>query len=94
MPVSSRSPSGIYSLLITTGEIKFRSAPPSTSIFVTLRLHIVGETNNGKHPTAIVRSGWSSVSKMIGVLDNFSGFWAPDDGSASVISRAHYLSWR
>ena len=56
------------------GEIKFRPAPPSTNIFVTLRLQIVGETNNGKHPTAVVRLGWSSVSKMRGVLDHFNGF--------------------
>ena len=67
---------------------------PSTNIFVTLRLRIVGETNNGKHPTAAVRSGWSSVSKMMHVPENFSGFRASNDGSTTVISRAHCLSWR
>ena len=60
--------------MIMTGEIKFRPAQPSTNILFTLRLRIVGETNNGKHPTAVVRSGWSSASKMRGVLDHFSGF--------------------
>ena len=39
------------------GEIRFNTAPPSTNIFVTLRLWIIGETNNGKHPTVVVRSG-------------------------------------
>jgi hypothetical protein len=42
---------------MTFGEIRFNPALPSTNIFVTLRLQIVGETNNGKHPTAVVRSG-------------------------------------
>ena len=35
---------------MTAREIRFNPAPPSTSIFVTLRLQIVGETNNEKHP--------------------------------------------
>jgi outer membrane protein assembly factor BamA len=38
----------ICNLLRAYGKIKFRPAPPSTSIFVTLRLCIVCETNNGK----------------------------------------------
>ena len=92
LPVSSRSPLGIYNLLTTTSEIKFRPALPSTNIFGTLRLRIVGETNNGKHPTTVVQSGWSSVSKMMGVLDHFSGFHASNDGSTAVISGAHCLS--
>ena len=90
--VSSRSLSGICSLLITMGEIKFRPAPPSTSILFTLRLRIVGETNNDKYPTAVVRSGWSLVSKTMGVRDHFRGFWASNDGSAATTSRAHYFS--
>src|SRR3954470_13322504 len=42
-PVSSSSPSGIWSFLITAEEIKFSPAPPSTNILVTLRLRMVGE---------------------------------------------------
>src|SRR3954462_13956436 len=71
VPVSSSSLSGTWSFLSTTEEIRFKLAPLSTSILVTLRLQIVGETNIGKHPTAVVRSGWSSISKMIGVPDHF-----------------------
>src|SRR3954462_6991680 len=71
VPVSSSSLSGTWSLRSTAKEIMLKPAPPSTSILVTLRLRIVGETNIGKHPTAVVRSGWSSISKMIGVLDHF-----------------------
>src|SRR3954469_1925002 len=55
--ISSSSPSGIWSFLITAEEIKFSPAPPSTNILVTLRLRMVGETSIGKHPTAVVRSG-------------------------------------
>ena len=29
------------------------------------------------------------MSKMIGLLDHFSGLWASNDGSVAVISRAH-----
>ena len=55
--VSLSSLSGIWSFLSTAEEIRFKPAPPSTNIFVTLRLRMVGETNIGKHPTAVMRSG-------------------------------------
>src|SRR6187401_603063 len=93
-PVSSSSLSGICSFLITAEEIKLRPAPPSTNILVTLRLRIVGETNIGKHPTAVVRSGWSSRSKMMGVPDHFSSLRDSTGGSAAFTSRTHCLSWR
>ena len=73
VPVSSSYPSGIWSFWTTAEEIKFKQAPPSTSILVTLWLWIVGETNIGKHPTAVMRSGWSTISKMIGLPDHFRG---------------------
>src|SRR6187399_1615367 len=94
VPVSSSSLSGICSFLITAEEIKFRTAPLSTNILVTLRLRIVGETNIGKHPTAVVRSGWSSMSKMMGVLDHFRSLRDSTGGSAAFTSRTHCLSWR
>src|SRR6187401_2912788 len=94
VPVSSSSLSGIWSFRTTADEIKFRPAPPSTSILVTLRLRIVGETNIGKHPTAVVRSGWSSRSKTMGVLDHFSSLRDSTGGSAAFTSRTHCLSWR
>src|SRR6187401_1967406 len=93
-PVSSSSPSGIWSFLITAEEIKLRPAPPSTNILVTLRLRIVGETNIGKHPTAVVQSGWSSRSKMMGVPDHFRSLRDSTGGSAAFTSRTHCLSWR
>src|SRR3954469_22947604 len=92
VPVSSSSLSGTWSLRRTAEEIKFKPAPPSTSILVTLRLRTVGETNIGKHPTAVVRSGWSSISKMIGVSDHFRGLRDSTGGSAALTSRAHCLS--
>ena len=73
-------------------EIRFKPAPPSTSILVTLRLRIVGETNISKHPTAVMRSGWSAISKMIGVLDHFRGLRDSTGGSAALTSRTHCLS--
>src|SRR3954470_559663 len=94
VPVSSSSLSGTWSFRSTAVEIRFKSAPPSTSTLVTLRLRIVGETNIGKHPIAVVRSGWSSMSKTIGVLDHFRGLRDSTGGSAALTSRAHYLSWR
>src|SRR3954467_6005124 len=89
VPVSSSSLSGTWSLRRTAEEIRFKPAPPSTSILVTLRLRTVGETNIGKHPTTVVRSGWSSISKMIGVLDHFRGLRDSTGGSAALTSRAH-----
>src|SRR3954466_8098724 len=92
--VSSSSLSGTWSFRSRAEEIRFKTAPPSTSILVTLRLRIVGETNIGKHPTAVVRSGWSSISKMIGVLDHFRSLRDSTSGSAALTSRTHCLSWR
>src|SRR3954462_11629497 len=94
VPVSSSSLSGTWSFWSTAEEIRFKPAPPSTSILVTLRLRTVGETNIGKHPIAVVRSGWSSISKMIGVLDHFRGLHDSTGGFAALTSRAHCLSWR
>src|SRR3954470_1308476 len=94
VPVSSSSLSGTWSFWSTAEEIRFKQAPPSTSILETLRLRIVGETNIGKHPTAVVRSGWSSISKMIGVLDHFRSLRDSTGGSAALTSRTHCLSWR
>src|SRR3954467_871329 len=94
VPVSSSSLSGTWSFWSTAEEIRFKPAPPSTSILVTLRLRIVGETNIGKHPTVVVRSGWSSISKMIGVLDHFRSLRDSTGGSAALTSRTHCLSWR
>src|SRR3954466_3280722 len=95
VPVSSSSLSGTWSLRRTAEEIRFKTAPPSTSILVTLRLRTVGETNIGKHPTAVVRSGWSSISKMIGVLDHLRGMRDSTGGSTALTSRIHCLSrWR
>src|SRR4051812_49784145 len=91
--VSSSSLSGTWSLRRTAEDIRFKPAPPSTSILVTLRLHTIGETNIGKHPTAVVRSGWSSMSKMIGVLDHLRGLRDSTGGSAALTSRTHRLSW-
>ena len=62
---------GNLEFFITSREIRFRPAPPSTNILVTWRLRIVGGTNNGKHPIMVVRSGWSSSSKMMGMRDHF-----------------------
>src|SRR3954468_11044714 len=94
VPVSSSSLSGTWSFRSTAEEIRFKPAPPSTSILVTLRLRIVGETNIDKHPTAVVRSGWSSISKMIGVLDHFRSLRDSTGGSVALTSRTHCLSWR
>ena len=92
VPVSSSSLLGIWSFWSTAEEIRFKPAPPSTSILVTLRLRIVGETNIGKHPTAVMRSAWSSISKMIGVLDHFRVLRDSTGGSAALTSRTHCLS--
>src|SRR3954470_2505470 len=95
LPVSSSWLSGTGSLGRTAEEIRFKPVPPSTSILVTLRLRTVGETNVGKHPTAVVRSGWSSISKMIGVLDHLRGLRDSAGGSTALTSRIHCLSrWR
>src|SRR6187399_1539061 len=94
VPVSSSSLSGIWSFWSTGEEIRFKPDPPSTDILVTLRLRIVGDTNIGKHPTAVVRSGWSSMSKMIGVLDHLRSLRDSTGGSAALTSRTHCLSWR
>jgi hypothetical protein len=61
-------------LLRTSSEIKFKPTLPSTNIFVTLRLRIVDETNNGKQPTAVVQYGWSLEQKIIGMFEQLRGF--------------------
>src|SRR3954466_2406527 len=95
VPASSSSLSGTWSLQRTAEEIRFKPAPPSTSILVTLRLQTVGETNIGKHPNAVVRSGWSPIPKIIGVMDHFRGLRDSTGGSAALTSRTHCLSrWR
>src|SRR4051812_30014713 len=94
VPVSSSSLLGTWNFWSTAEEIRFKPAPPSTSILVTLRLRTVGETNISKHPIAVVRSGWSSISKMIGVLDHLRGLRDSTDVSAALTSHAHCLSWR
>ena len=71
--MSYRRDSRICSVDKTFAVSRLRLEPPSTSIFVTRKLWMTGDTICGRAPTPATLDGWSVVSKLMTCPDHSRG---------------------